>query len=62
VRNLGPNLHAAGPLKAITLDEAVHALNGYIDVNMNNVHYAGVESPVYWRLCLALSPQDRNIN
>jgi hypothetical protein len=36
-------LHAAGPLKAITFDEVVHALNGNIDVNMNNVHYAGAD-------------------
>jgi len=40
---LGLNLHAAGPLKAISFDEVVRALNGTIDVNLNNVHYAGVD-------------------
>jgi hypothetical protein len=43
VRNLGLNLHAAGPLKAIAFNEFVHALNGNIDININNVQYAGVD-------------------
>ena len=41
--NLGLNLHAAGPLKAISFDQVMRALNGNIDVNLNNVHYAGVD-------------------
>jgi AsmA protein len=41
--NLGLSLHAAGPLKAISSDQIVRALNGNIDVNLNNVHYAGVD-------------------
>jgi len=41
--SLGLNLHAAGPLKAISSDQVMRALNGNIDVNLNNVHYAGVD-------------------
>jgi AsmA protein len=41
--NLGIDLHAAGPLKAISSDQVMHALNGNINVNLNNVHYAGVD-------------------
>jgi AsmA protein len=41
--NLGLDLHAAGPLKAISSDQVMRALNGNIDVNLNNVHYAGVD-------------------
>ena len=41
--SLGLNLHAAGPLRAITFDEVMRALNGTVDVNLNNVHYAGVD-------------------
>jgi AsmA protein len=41
--NLGLDLHAAGPLKAISSDQVLRALNGNIDVNLKNVHYAGVD-------------------
>jgi len=41
--NLGIDLHAAGPLKEISSEQIVRALNGTIDVNLNNVHYAGVD-------------------
>ena len=41
--NLGLSLHAAGPLKTISFDEVMRALNGNIDVNLNNVRYAGVD-------------------
>ena len=41
--NLGLDLHAAGPLKVISSDQVMRALNGNIDVNLNNVHYAGVD-------------------
>jgi AsmA-like C-terminal region len=41
--NLRIDLHAAGPLKEISSDEVVRLLNGNIDLNLNNVHYAGVD-------------------
>jgi AsmA protein len=41
--NLDLNLHAAGPVKAISSKEVMRALYGNIDVNLNNVHYAGVD-------------------
>jgi hypothetical protein len=41
--NLGIDLHAAGPLKAISSDQIVRALNGNINVSLNNVHYTGVD-------------------
>jgi AsmA protein len=40
---LGINLHAAGPLRAINFEEVMRALNGSIDVNLNNVHCTGVD-------------------
>jgi AsmA protein len=40
---LGLNLHAAGLLKAISFDQVMRVLNGKIDGNLNNVHYAGVD-------------------
>jgi AsmA protein len=37
------DMHAAGPLQSITGDEITKALNGAININFNNVHYAGVD-------------------
>jgi uncharacterized protein involved in outer membrane biogenesis len=37
------DMHAAGPLQSITGDEITKALNGTININFNNVHYAGVD-------------------
>ncbi len=41
--SLGLNLRAVGPLKGISSDQVMRALDGAIDVNLNNVHYAGVD-------------------
>ena len=35
------DLHAAGPLQALTSAEVVKALNGTLNLNFNNVRYAG---------------------
>jgi AsmA protein len=37
------DMHAAGPLQSITADQITKALNGTININFNNVHYAGVD-------------------
>ena len=40
---LNLDLHAAGPLHAITSDQIMSALNGNMAVNFNNVNYAGTD-------------------
>ncbi|HXJ94455.1 MAG TPA: AsmA family protein [Terriglobia bacterium] len=56
---LGIDLHAAGPLKAISSDQIVRALNGNIDVNLNNVHYAGVDLSYRLESLLSTVPAGR---
>jgi AsmA protein len=41
--NLAVDMHAAGPVQSMTSDQLVKALNGTINVNFNNVRYAGVD-------------------
>jgi AsmA protein len=41
--NLNVDMHVAGPLQAISSDQIIKALNGIINVNFNNVRYAGVD-------------------
>jgi uncharacterized protein involved in outer membrane biogenesis len=41
--NLNLDMHAAGPVKSFSPDEIVKALNGTINLNFNNVRYAGVD-------------------
>jgi hypothetical protein len=41
--NLSLDMHASGPLQALSSDQVVKALNGNINVNFNNVRYAGVD-------------------
>ncbi len=41
--NLNLDLHVAGPLKALNSDQVTKALNGNMNVNFNNVRYAGVD-------------------
>jgi AsmA protein len=41
--NLAVDMHAAGPLQSISSDQIAKALNGTINVNFNNVRYAGVD-------------------
>jgi hypothetical protein len=36
-------MHAAGPLQSISSEQIVQALNGTINLNFNNVRYAGVD-------------------
>ncbi len=40
---LNLDMHAAGPLQAISSDQIMKALNGTINVDFNNVRYAGVD-------------------
>src|SRR5882724_4700305 len=40
---LNLDMHAAGPLKAISSDQIVKALNGTVNVNFKNVRYSGVD-------------------
>jgi AsmA protein len=40
---LALDMHAAGPLQSISSDQIVKALNGTINLNFNNVRYAGVD-------------------
>ena len=40
---LNLDMHAAGPLQAISSDQIVKALNGTLNVDFNNVRYAGVD-------------------
>jgi hypothetical protein len=42
--NLNLDMHAAGPVKSFSPDEIVKALNGTINLNFNNVRYAGVDA------------------
>jgi hypothetical protein len=57
--NLGIDLHAAGPLKAISSDQIVRALNGNVDVKLNNVHYAGVDGSYRLESLLSSVPAGR---
>jgi AsmA protein len=41
--NLSIDMHAAGPVQSLSSDQIVKALNGTINVNLNNVRYAGVD-------------------
>lgn len=41
--NLSLDMSAAGPLQSLSSDQIAKALNGTINVNFNNVHYAGVD-------------------
>jgi len=41
--NLALDMSAAGPLQSISSDQIVKALNGTININFNNVRYAGVD-------------------
>jgi len=36
-------MHAAGPLRAISSDEIMKALNGTLNLNFNNVKYSGAD-------------------
>jgi len=40
---LSVDMHAAGPVRSLSSDEIVKALNGTINVNFNNVRYAGID-------------------
>jgi AsmA protein len=40
---LAVDMHAAGPLKSFTSDQIMRALNGTMNLNFNNVRYAGVD-------------------
>jgi AsmA protein len=41
--NLSVDMHAAGPVQSLSSDQIVKALNGTINVNFNNVRYAGID-------------------
>jgi AsmA protein len=41
--NLAVDMHAAGPVQSLSSNEIVKALNGTINVNFNNMRYAGVD-------------------
>jgi AsmA protein len=41
--NLGVDMHAAGPVQSLSSNEMVKALNGTINVNLNNVRYTGID-------------------
>ncbi len=41
--NLAVDMHAAGPVQSMSSDQLVKAMNGTINVNFNNVRYAGVD-------------------
>ena len=41
--NLSVDLHAAGPVRSLSSNEIMKALNGTINVNFNNVRYSGVD-------------------
>jgi len=40
---LNLDMHAAGPLRAISSDEIMKALNGTLNLNFNNVKYSGAD-------------------
>jgi AsmA protein len=40
---LNLDMHAAGPLGAVSADELMRALNGTVNLNFNNVKYSGVD-------------------
>jgi AsmA protein len=42
--NLSLDMHAAGPVQSLSSNEMVKALNGTINLNFNNVRYAGVDA------------------
>ena len=41
--NLSLDMHAAGPVQSFSSNEVVKALNGTINLNFNNMRYAGVD-------------------
>ena len=41
--NLSFDMHASGPLQSISSDQIMKAVNGNIDLNFNNMRYAGVD-------------------
>jgi AsmA protein len=41
--NLSLDMHAAGPVQSFSSDEIVKALNGTINLNFNNMRYAGID-------------------
>ena len=41
--NLNLDMHAAGPIQSLSSDQVVKALNGTVNLNFNNVRYAGVD-------------------
>jgi AsmA protein len=41
--NLALDMSAAGPLQSVSSDQIMKALNGTININFNNVRYAGVD-------------------
>jgi AsmA protein len=41
--NLAVDMQAAGPVQSLSADQLVKAVNGTINVNLANVHYAGVD-------------------
>jgi len=41
--NLAVDMQAAGPVQSLSSDQLVKAVNGTINVNLANVHYAGVD-------------------
>jgi AsmA protein len=41
--NLSLDMHATGPVQSLSSDQIVKALNGTINLNFNNVRYAGVD-------------------
>jgi AsmA protein len=41
--NLSVDMHAAGPVRSLTSDEIMKALNGTINVNFNNMRYSGID-------------------
>jgi len=41
--NLSLDMHAAGPVQSFSSDELVKALNGTINLNFNNMRYAGID-------------------
>ena len=41
--NLSVDMHAAGPVQSLSSNEMMKALNGTINVNFNNMRYAGID-------------------
>jgi AsmA protein len=41
--NLALDMRAAGPMASMSSDQLIKAMNGTVNLNFNNVHYAGVD-------------------